>query len=288
MTFEMPDTVYDAFQRTAQTWPARDMLCVMPSTAQKYGIEAGALSYRAAQEHVQRYAQAFKGAGYTSGMRVAVLLENRPDFFLVWLAMNSLGLSVVPINPDLRRAELEYLLSHSEPALVIAIASRHLDLRQAIDRLSFDLPLVKECCDLPPPRDGASVAEPKSGQAQEAAVLYTSGTTGNPKGCMHSHATVMATAVGGATGIFMANHLESVIQLVEDMINSACIWWSGNCAPVHLIPRNIYYFDHLPVNADLNIIFGVALTTMILSGFAGFFPARQAAMQDPVQTIRND
>jgi len=184
MTFEMPDTVYDAFQRTAQTWPARDMLCVMPSTAQKYGIEAGALSYRAAQEHVQRYAQAFKGAGYTSGMRVAVLLENRPDFFLVWLAMNSLGLSVVPINPDLRRAELEYLLSHSEPALVIAIASRHLDLRQAIDRLSFDLPLVKECCDLPPPRDGASVAEPKSGQAQEAAVLYTSGTTGNPKGCV--------------------------------------------------------------------------------------------------------
>ncbi|MBU44859.1 MAG: multidrug ABC transporter substrate-binding protein [Spirochaetaceae bacterium] len=99
---------------------------------------------------------------------------------------------------------------------------------------------------------------------------------------------LLATAVGGATGIFMANHLESVIQLVEDMINSACIWWSGNCAPVHLIPRNIYYFDHLPVNADLNIIFGVALTTMILSGFAGFFPARQAAMQDPVQTIRND
>ena len=62
----------------------------------------------------------------------------------------------------------------------------------------------------------------------------------------------------------------------------------GQCAPVHLIPRQIYYFDHLPVNTDISFIFGIAMVTLILSGFAGYFPARQAAKLDPVQTIRND
>lgn len=99
---------------------------------------------------------------------------------------------------------------------------------------------------------------------------------------------LLATLIGGSTGIFMANRLEAFIQLVEDIMNGICHWYSDQCVPVSLIPRQIYYFDHLPVNADLNIIFGVALTTMILSGFAGFFPARHAAVEDPVKTIRND
>jgi len=99
---------------------------------------------------------------------------------------------------------------------------------------------------------------------------------------------LLSTAVGGSLGIFIANRLEAIIQLAEDMINSACSWYYGVCSPVQLIPKNIYYFDHLPVHADPGIIFGVALTTMILSGLAGYFPARRAAMLDPVQTIRND
>src|SRR5690606_21288962 len=99
---------------------------------------------------------------------------------------------------------------------------------------------------------------------------------------------LLATLIGGSTGIYMANRLESVIQLVEDVINGMCRWYSDTCVPVSLIPKQIYYFDHLPVNADLSIIFGVALVTMILSGFAGFFPARIAAVVDPVKTIRND
>ena len=57
-------------------------------------------------------------------MRVALLLENRPDYFLFWLALNRLRASVVPINPDLRASELEYLIGHAEPALIITIPGR--------------------------------------------------------------------------------------------------------------------------------------------------------------------
>lgn len=98
----------------------------------------------------------------------------------------------------------------------------------------------------------------------------------------------LSTAVGGSAGIFIANRLESIIELVEEMINASCTWLYGSCYPVQLIPKNIYYFDHLPVHADMSIIFGVALTTLVLSGFAGYFPSRKAAALDPVKTIRND
>jgi lipoprotein-releasing system permease protein len=67
-----------------------------------------------------------------------------------------------------------------------------------------------------------------------------------------------------------------------------CNWLYSGCTPVKLIPSNIYYFDHLPVQADPNVIFGVALMTLILSGLAGYFPSRRAAEVDPVQVIRNE
>lgn len=96
----------------------------------------------------------------------------------------------------------------------------------------------------------------------------------------------LATSVGGTLGIFFANRLEAVIQLVEDVLNAGCQQFLSSCTPISLIPRNIYYFDHLPVEADVTVIFGVALATMILSGLAGYFPSLVAARLDPVQTIR--
>ncbi|MFK7853397.1 MAG: AMP-binding protein [Granulosicoccus sp.] len=180
----MANSIYEAFAQTVDRWPQRDMLQVLPATANVYDIEAGTLSYRHVHEQVISYSHRFEGAGYTQGMRVALLLENRPVFFLIWLALNRLGVSVVPINPDLRTNELSYLLSHAEPALVISISSRLIDLSKAVKQARFAVQVI--CVDdpLPSPREDSIVAEPLSGGEQEAAVLYTSGTTGNPKGCV--------------------------------------------------------------------------------------------------------
>jgi len=117
-------------------------------------------------------------------MRVALLLENRPVFFIVWLALNRLGVSVVPINPDLRVAEQTYLLGHSEPALIITIAARMAELQQAAIDANLDAQVIEPINEFPAPRTNAVVAELLIGDEQEAAVLYTSGTTGNPKGCV--------------------------------------------------------------------------------------------------------
>lgn len=178
------DTVYGAFADTARRWPQRGMLCTLAGVAQTYGIPAGELTYGDALERVDALAARFSDAGYGAGMRVALLLENRPDFFLIWLALNKLGASVVPINPDLRAAELEYLIGHARPALVISIPERMDELRRSAAAAGVELGVVAPDERLAAPRADAVAADPNAGHAREAAVLYTSGTTGKPKGCV--------------------------------------------------------------------------------------------------------
>jgi acyl-CoA synthetase (AMP-forming)/AMP-acid ligase II len=160
------------------------MLNVLPATARAYGIAAGELTYAEAARRIDTLSDGFAAAGYATGMRVALLLENRPDFFLTWLALNRLGVSAVPINPDLRAAELDYLIGHARPALIVAIPARHGDLRAAAATAGLDLAVVAPDAVPPPPRPDATVTDPRDGAAREAALLYTSGTTGHPKGCV--------------------------------------------------------------------------------------------------------
>ena len=179
-----PATVYDAIAQSAARWPERPILDVLPGTAAVYGIEPGALSYGAFLSSVNTRAETLEQAGYGEGMRVAVLLENRPEFFEIFAALNRIGASIVPVNPDLRAAELEYLIGHAEPALIIALPSRHDELREACRQAGVAAAVVDSADRPSPPRPNAVVAENKRGDAREAAVLYTSGTTGNPKGCV--------------------------------------------------------------------------------------------------------
>ena len=90
--------------------------------------------YGAAAEAIETLRAAYARAGYGHGHRAGLLLENRPAFFLHWFALNALGVSVVPINPDLRAAELEYLTGHSEIALAVALPGRHAELLAAAAR----------------------------------------------------------------------------------------------------------------------------------------------------------
>ncbi len=179
------ETVFEAFAATAKRWPDRPFLNVLPETADVYGIEAAELGYGAALSEAERLGDALRQVGYEQGQRVMLLVENRPDFFLWWLALNNLGLSVVPVNPDLRAAELSYMVGHSEPVLAVSITSRAMVLQAAAVDAGVDMPVIAPGDPLPTPRPGAVVAAREGAAADaEAALLYTSGTTGQPKGCI--------------------------------------------------------------------------------------------------------
>ncbi len=179
-------TVHEAFLASAERWPQSDFVDVLPETAAAYGIVAGPLAYADAAARVARLAAAYRRAGYGCGHRAGLLVDNRPSFFLHWFALNALGVSVVPINADLRAAELDYLVEHSEIAIAIVLPSRQADLRAAAARMGRVLVVVgpDDAGDPPPPPHPAPAAGATPDIDTECALLYTSGTTGRPKGCV--------------------------------------------------------------------------------------------------------
>ena len=99
---------------------------------------------------------------------------------------------------------------------------------------------------------------------------------------------LFASIIGGIIGIYYANNLETIIEGLGAVINSFGRLIYADWKNVILVPKDIYYFDHLPVDIDISFIFMVTTAATILSGLAGYFPARWAANLDPVETIKND
>ena len=187
VSWEKFGTVYEAFRASAQAAPDALLLRIVADAARRYGIESGTLTYGAALREVERLASAYRTADLGPGRRVVLLLGNRPEFFLHWLALNAVGASVAPLNPDWGAAEIQYVLGHSGAALAVTEAKR----RKALEDAAKHLPQPPAVVDLTMAQlGGLANQEKSSGPAQspadtqtECALLYTSGTTGKPKGC---------------------------------------------------------------------------------------------------------
>ncbi len=127
----MASTVAEAFAATAKAHPARPFL-IVPGRADRDWCPQGVeYSYGATLGEVQRLGDLYARAGYGHGHRVAILLENRPEFFFHYLALNALGAGIVPINPDYRHDEVAYLLEHSDAELAVVLPHRVADVAAA-------------------------------------------------------------------------------------------------------------------------------------------------------------
>jgi acyl-CoA synthetase (AMP-forming)/AMP-acid ligase II len=181
----MTQTVFDAFMVTARAAPDNVFLCAPPAPGRAYHAEGVELTYGQTRDAVLALEEAYASAGYGHGHRVALLLENRPEFFFHYLALNALGVSVVPINPDYRHDELLYQMEHSEADLAVVIGSRVRPLEAVGQARARPLPVVDAERPLASlPRPGRAPRSGRPGLDTETSLLYTSGTTGQPKGCI--------------------------------------------------------------------------------------------------------
>ncbi|MDX2156728.1 MAG: AMP-binding protein [Hyphomicrobiaceae bacterium] len=180
-------TIAALWREAVDGWADRPFLAVPPGKERAYLPDGLEITYSAADAEIGRLAEDYASAGYGLGHRVAMLLENRPEHVLHRLALNSIGASCVPINPDYRAAETAYLLEHSEPALVLTIGSRQAQIEAALAESRHRPAVWLPETGLSLPRACVAATSTRPEPATEAQILYTSGTTGRPKGCILSH-----------------------------------------------------------------------------------------------------
>lgn len=182
------------------------------------------LSWKALEERVAKVAHGLSLRQIGRGDRVALLLGNRIEFVVTLFAAARLGAIVVPLNIREQKPELAYVLEHCGAELVVhetELADRLPELRHRISVDDFQT-LMQD-----------AQAEAVAVQEEDtAAILYTSGTTGRPKGAMLSHLGIVHSAMHYERGMALTeadrsiaavplSHVTGLIALIATMARCA-------------------------------------------------------------------
>jgi non-ribosomal peptide synthetase component E (peptide arylation enzyme) len=169
------------------------------------------VTYAELRARVDRVAAGLAALGIGAGDVVTIQLPNWAEFAYVFFALERLGAVANQIGPDFRSREVDYILKFSESRAFVCPASfKSFDYVKMIGELRPGLPDLRAVCVLGSPAGGAApglvplealienaaaVAPPGAGQQANDVMrmAFTSGTTGNPKGVIHSHNTTLST-----------------------------------------------------------------------------------------------
>ena len=150
-------------------------------------------TYRELITAVASAASALSRQGVGKGDRVALLSENRPEWVVSYLAVTSLGAVIVPLDAQLTEKEVAVLLADSDAKAVCVSAATRQKLPKGggVAVISFDAGEGVPFSEMMTAHAEAQLP-PAPSDRDLAAILYTSGTTGDPKGVMLSHGNLVA------------------------------------------------------------------------------------------------
>jgi acyl-CoA synthetase (AMP-forming)/AMP-acid ligase II len=185
------------------------------------------IGYRDADVLSARLARGLLASGIGKGTRVGLLMPNGPDWVVAWLAVNRIGAVLVPMNTFYKPRELGFVMRHADVHTLLTVgrflSHDYLERLEAFapslarqkpdSLLAPELPWLRavyvwgegargwarparaleEAADATPRIDDAFLAEIESCvvPADPAVVIYSSGSTADPKGAIHSHGTLI-------------------------------------------------------------------------------------------------
>ncbi len=207
------DHPWVALEQAARTWPDAEAL-VFPH-------QQARLSFKSYHDDSLALAGALAVRGLKAGDHIALLAENRAEWAVVQMACAVMAAVFVPLNTHYRKDDLAYALKQSDARVLICSTSyRSNPYLETITVLRSELPLLDHVFTL----EGDYLALIGEGRVFTpvecdpdaiAALLYTSGTTGFPKGALLSHRAMMMVARGSAErlGLQADDRWTSIIPL---------------------------------------------------------------------------
>jgi long-chain acyl-CoA synthetase len=177
-------------------------------------------TWRQMNDHVGRWQAALERDALRAGDRVAIMLRNSPEWVMCDIAALALGLVVVPLYTQDRPDNVAYIMNNAGCRLLLLEGaeqwSTFADVREQLGGLVRILavkppesrdadPRVQSVAEWLPPSATETRYMPAQGDTL-ATIVYTSGTTGRPKGVMLSHANILTNAHACLTGVMSTTH----------------------------------------------------------------------------------
>lgn len=186
----MPDTVDALVRAQAAAHGAKDMV-VDPDSRLSYGaMECGTASLAAG----------FLDAGIGKGSRVGLLMPNGTDWVRIALALTRIGAVLVPLSTLLRPVELEAQLRMASVRFLVAVeefrGNRFQVQRDQLPALR-DVWTVDQAVAFTGPRETADAVAARVRESDPLAIMFTSGSSGPPKGTIHSHRNALGAVRSG-------------------------------------------------------------------------------------------
>jgi acyl-CoA synthetase (AMP-forming)/AMP-acid ligase II len=211
------------------------------------------LNYRQMNALTNQCVSVLRSLNVAKGERVALLMPNSVEFCCLFYAAAKLGAVAVPLNTRLTAAELEFILSDSGSS-VLVYGDTFAETVAAIKAGTTHACTVKQWITANAGNDSlqarlgnADAAEPETvaGGSDNVFIMYTSGTTGNPKGVVHTHDSV-STAVS-SWGMTMDVRFEDRILLPLPMFHVAALTTVIACAARGISLISMPQFDPMKV-----------------------------------------
>jgi len=252
------------------------------------------ITFEAADRLSGGLAQGLRELGIVRGERVAVYVQNVPQFVLAQLAAWKLGAIVVPVDPMLKHRELDFVLNDSGAAVLVTLERLYRDVAAAVlpgtsvrvvvttselDFLDAPLPALLAGIQRSRPAETYDLLELARAHGDErldsvdlgpddvAFLTYTSGTTGPPKGAMNTHRNV----------VFAAHAYRDWIHLDEDDVVLGVAPLShitgliAHIAVATLVPMPLVLFYRFDVDILLDLVerYRATFTVASITAFIG-------------------